>query len=95
MVDTLDGCRLTAAFFAPARNDVVACTYRTREVEIVSAVWRVAAPGMRDLFVNGERVSATALPPCVRATLEISYADGVRETVETDEILGTDSAEAL
>ncbi len=134
----------TAAFFAPARNDVVARTFRTRDVAITSAVWRVAAPGMRDLFVNGERVSSTALPPftpyrkrileesfdvtaqvwkgsdnllrvelgngwynplplkmwyvdrynlrdhlavgtpCVRATLEISYADGVWETVETD-----------
>lgn len=132
----------TAAFFAPARNDVVARTFRTRDVAITSAVWRVAAPGMRDLFVNGERVSSTALPPftpyrkrileesfdvtaqmrkgadnllrvelgngwynllplkmwyvynlrdhvatgspCVMATLEIAYADGVCETVDTD-----------
>ena len=125
----------TEAFFAPARNDVVEREFRTRDVEISSAVWRVAAPGMRDLFVNGERVSPTALPPftpyrkrvleesfdvtaqvrkgadnllrvelgnvwyvdrynlrdhlaigtpCVKATLEIAYADGVRETVMTD-----------
>ena len=32
----------TAAFFAPARNDVVARTFRTRDVAITSAVWRVA-----------------------------------------------------
>ena len=133
-----------AAFFAPARNDVVERKFKTRGVEIVSATWRVAAPGMRDLFVNGERVSPTALPPftpyrkrileetfdvtaqlrrgadnalrvelgngwynplplrmwyvdsynlrdhlavgtpCVRATLEITYSDGVRQMVETD-----------
>ncbi len=131
-----------AAFFAPTRNDVVARTFRTRDVAIARAVWRVAAPGMRDLFVNGERVSSTALPPftpyrkrvleeafdvtahvrkgadnflrvelgngwynllplkmwyvynlrehmamgapCVMATLEIAYADGVCDTVETD-----------
>ncbi|MBQ3344231.1 MAG: family 78 glycoside hydrolase catalytic domain [Kiritimatiellae bacterium] len=53
----------TAAFFAPARNDVVERTFRTRDVKVLSATWRVAAPGMRDLFVNGERVSSTALPP--------------------------------
>ena len=52
-----------AAFFEPARNDVVERTFRTRDVAVTSAVWRVAAPGMRDLFVNGERVSPTALPP--------------------------------
>ena len=134
-----------AAFFAPARNDVVERKFKMRDVEIVSATWRVAAPGMRDLFVNEERVSQTALPPftpyrkrileeafdvtaqvrrgadnalrvelgngwynplplrmwyvdsynlrdhlvvgtpCVRATLEITYSDGVRQTVETDE----------
>ena len=132
----------TAAFFAPARNDIVERTFRTRDVAVASAVWHVAAPGMRDLFVNGERVSPTALPPltpyrkrileesfdvtaqvrrgadnalrvelgngwynplplkmwyayslrdylavgtpCVKATLEIVYADGSRELVETD-----------
>lgn len=52
-----------AAFFAPARNDIVERTFRTRDVTVTSAVWRVAAPGMRDLFVNGERISPTALPP--------------------------------
>ena len=131
----------TAAFFAPARNDVVECAFRTRDVAVARAVWHVAAPGMRDLFVNGERVSPTALPPftpyrkrvleesfdvtahvrkgentlrvelgngwynplplkmwyvynlrdhlavgtpCVKATLEIAYTDGRRETVATD-----------
>ena len=132
----------TAAFFAPARNDMVERTFRVRDVAVKSAVWRVAAPGMRDLFVNGERVSQTALPPltpyrkrileesfdvtrqmrrgadnvlrvelgngwynplplkmwyvynlrdylscgtpCVRATLDVSYADGVVEKIETD-----------
>lgn len=132
----------TAAFFADAPNDVVEKRFAVRDVEVRSAVWRVAAPGMRDLFVNGRRVSATALPPwtpyakrileerfdvtaqicrgaenalrvelgngwynplpltmwyvynlrdalatgtpCVKATLEIAYADGVRECIATD-----------
>ena len=131
-----------AAFFAPERNDIVMRTFRTRPAAVTSAVWRVAAPGMRDLFVNGVRVSPTALPPltpyakrileerfdvtreirpgaenvlrvelgngwynplplkfwytyelrkalavgtpCVRATLELAYADGTRESVPTD-----------
>ena len=132
----------TAAFFEPAQNDVVERVFHTRDFPIERAVWRVAAPGMRDLFVNGVRVSSTALPPftpyrkrileesfdvtahvrrgsnnvlrvelgngwynplplkmwykynlrdhlaigtpCVKATLEIAYADGRHETVETD-----------
>ena len=53
----------TAAFFAPARNDIVERTFPVRDVAVKSAVWHVVAPGMRDLFVNGERVSPTALPP--------------------------------
>ena len=133
----------TAAFFEPAQNDVVERVFRTRDVAIARAEWRVAAPGMRDLFVNGVRVSSTALPPftpyrkrileeafdvtvhvrpgasnvlrvelgngwynplplkmwyiynlrdhlavgkpCVKATLEIAYADGMRDTVATDD----------
>ena len=129
-------------FFEPARNDVVERRFAVRDVDVSRATWRVAAPGMRDLFVNGERVSSTALPPltpyrkrileesfdvtaairrgsenvlrvelgngwwnplplpmwyhynlreflavgtpCVKATLEIKYADGACETVETD-----------
>ena len=131
-----------AAFFAPARNDIVERTFPVRNVAVTSAVWRVAAPGMRDLFANGERVTSTALPPltpyrkrvleesfditanmrkgrenslrielgngwfnplpirmwyvhnlrdylaigtpCVKATLEIAYLDGVCEKIETD-----------
>lgn len=129
-------------FFNPARNDIVERRFRTRDTEIIRATWRVAAPGMRDLFVNGIRVSPTALPPwtpyrkrlleesfvvteqvrrgaenalrvelgngwfnplplpmwyaynlrdhlavgtpCVKTTLEIAYADGSCQIVETD-----------
>lgn len=132
----------TRKFFEQARNDVVARTFAVRDIPVRRAIWRVAAPGMRDLFVNDERVTATALPPltpyrkrvleesfdvtsrirrgaantlrvelgngwynplplkfwyaynlrealavgtpCVRATLELDYADGRQETVETD-----------
>ena len=135
-----------AAFFADRPNDLVMRRFAVRDVPVKKAVWRVCAPGMRDLFVNGERVSATALPPftvyparvleeafdvtsslrrgaenelrvelgngwwnlaplrmwyrfhfrgdllkcsqqgvpCVMATLDICYADGERERVETD-----------
>ena len=131
------------AFFAPAPNDIVEKRFVARDAEVRSAKWKVAAPGMRDLFVNGARVSSTALPPwtpygvrvieeefdvtpqvrrgaenairvelgngwfnplpikmwysfnlrealavgtpCVRATLEISYADGSSQSVETGE----------
>ena len=132
----------TAAFFRPARNDVVEKRFAVRDAAVVRAAWKVAAPGLRDLFVNGERVSPTALPPltpyrkrileeefdvtarirrgaenvlrvelgngwfnplpltmwyaynlrdylavgapCVKATLEIDYDDGRRESVGTD-----------
>ena len=132
-----------AAFFKPAPNDVVEKRVDLLKGEVTRATWRVAAPGLRDLFVNGTRVSPTALPPltpyrkrileesfdvtdavrggrtcvlrvelgngwfnllplpmwyhynlrdhllmgtpCVKATLEIAYADGTRQTVETDE----------
>lgn len=131
-----------AAFFKDAPNDVVERRFAVRDAEVRRAVWRVAAPGMRDLSVNGTRVSATALPPwtpyakrvleeafdvtpqirrgrenvlrvelgngwinplpltmwykynlrealhtgtpCVKATLEIAYADGTSERIETD-----------
>lgn len=130
------------AFFRDAPNDVVGKRFAVRDAEVRYAVWRVAAPGMRDLYVNGERISPTALPPwtpyvkrileesfdvtdrigrgrenairvelgngwwnplplrmwytynlrdtlatgtpCVQATLEIAYADGVTERIETD-----------
>ena len=52
----------TNAFFAPARNPIVQKTFRARN-GVKQAIWRVAAPGMRDLFVNGTRVTSTALPP--------------------------------
>ena len=39
----------TAAFFAPARNDVVERTFRTRDVAVASATWRVAAAGVSAL----------------------------------------------
>lgn len=131
----------TNAFFAPARNPIVQKTFRARN-GVKQAIWRVAAPGMRDLFVNGTRVTSTALPPwtpyrkrvleesfdvtaqvksgadnvlvaelgngwynplpltmwyrynlretlaigtpCLRATLELAYADGTRESIPTD-----------
>ena len=132
----------TAEFFDEAPNDIVERRFVVRDAKVKRAVWRVTAPGMRDLSVNGVRVSSTALPPwtpyahrvleesfdvtaqirsgrenvirvelgngwynplplkmwyvynlrdalatgtpCVRATLEIAYADGVIERVETD-----------
>ena len=131
-----------AAFFKEAPNDLVRVVFTAKDVPIRRAVWRVAAPGMRDLFVGEQRVTPTALPPltpyrkrvleesfdvtafvrkgapnelrieigngwwnllplkmwykyemrktmaqgqpCVRATLEVDYADGTRQTVETD-----------
>ena len=131
-----------AAFFAPAPNPIVRKTFRAKAGKVARATWRVAAPGMRDLFVNGVRITSTALPPwtpyakrvleetfdvtsairagaentlsvdigngwfnplplrmwyhynlreelavgtpCVRATLEIAYADGSRDEVVTD-----------
>lgn len=53
----------TAALVRECRNDVLKHTFMARGGSIQSACWRVAAVGMRDLSVNGERVSATALPP--------------------------------
>ncbi len=137
-----------AGFFEDAPNDVVVRRFTAR-AGLRRAEWRVAAPGMRDLFVNGARVTSTALSPltpfrkrvleesfdvtplvresaenelrvelgngwwnllplrmwyrynlrdamaqgvpCVRATLELTYADGARQLVETDG--GWDAAE--
>ena len=53
----------TAAFYRETPNDVLKRTFTACDSQVVKAVWRVAAPGMRDLFVNGERVTPTALPP--------------------------------
>ena len=131
-----------AAFFREAPNDIVRHTFITKDTPVARAVWQVASPGMRDLFVNGARINSTALPPltpyrkrileesfdvtehirkganalrielgngwwnllplemwynykmretmaqgipCVRATLTIDYADGTKQSVETDE----------
>ena len=46
-----------------SRNDIVERRFVAHTAVVSRAVWRVAAPGMRDLFVNGHRVSSTALPP--------------------------------
>ena len=130
------------AFFGDATNDVVEKRFTVRDAEVKRAFWRVCAPGMRDLYVNGERVSSTALPPwtpyakrileenfdvtdkirrgcenvlrvelgngwynplplrmwyclnirdslavgtpCVRATLDVEYADETRDSIATD-----------
>ena len=64
------------AFFRDAPNDVLERRFAVRDAEVRRALWRVAAPGMRDLFVNGTRVSATALPPWTpyaRRVLEESF----------------------
>ena len=131
-----------AAFYRECPNDVLKRTFSAHDAPVAKATWRVAAVGMRDLFVNGERVTPTALPPltvyrkrvleesfdvtrhirpgrgnelrvelgngwwnltplkiwyvyemwktlpqgepAVRGTLEVEYADGRRQTVETD-----------
>ena len=49
-----------AAFFEDAPNDIVIRKF-TAKAGVRKAEWRVAAPGMRDLFVNGTRVTSTAL----------------------------------
>ena len=53
----------TTAFYRECRNDVLKRTFRARALPVKRAEWRVAAVGMRDLFVNGRRVTSTALPP--------------------------------
>ena len=65
-----------AAFFEDAPNDVVERRFLVRDAEVAAATWRIAAPGMRDLFVNGVRVSETALPhwtPYGKRILEESF----------------------
>ena len=53
----------TAAFYRECPNDVLRRMFAAYDSRATKAVWRVAAPGMRDMFVNGERVTPTALPP--------------------------------
>ena len=53
----------TAAFYRERPNDVLKRTFIAHDAPVARAVWHVAAVGMRDLYVNGERVSPTALPP--------------------------------
>ena len=53
----------TAALSSECRNDVLKRTFRARNASVAKAEWRIAAVGMRDLFVNGRRISSTALPP--------------------------------
>ena len=132
----------TVALFQECRNDVLKRSFVAMGSPVRRAVWRVACVGMRDLFVNGERITSTALPPltvyrkrvleetfdvtrlirsgsgnelrvelgngwwnlaplkmwyryemwkilpqgepAVKATLEIDYADGRRQKVDTD-----------
>ena len=51
----------TAAFFRECPNDVLKRSFTAYDSPVAKAVWRVVADGMRDLFVNGERVTPTAL----------------------------------
>ena len=53
----------TGAFYGERRNAVLQRDFTAKALPIASAVWKVAAPGMRDLSVNGTRVSSTPLPP--------------------------------
>ena len=53
----------TAAFYRECPNDVLKRAFMAYDAPVTKAMWRVAAAGMRDLFVNGERVTSTALPP--------------------------------
>ena len=53
----------TAALSSECRNDVLKRTFRARNASVAKAEWRIAAVGMRDLFVNGRRIASTALPP--------------------------------
>ena len=53
----------TEAFYRESRNDILKRTFRAHAADVTKAEWRVAAVGMRDLFVNGERITSTALPP--------------------------------
>lgn len=51
------------SFDAEQPNDVLERRFIVRQSVVTSAIWTVSAPGMRDLFVNGMRVTSTALPP--------------------------------
>ena len=51
-----------AAHFADAPAPVLRRRFVLPAKPVASAVWRIASPGMRDAFVNGTRVTATALP---------------------------------
>ena len=53
----------TTAFYRECQNDVLKRTFTAHDSPVAKAVWCVAAPGMRDLFVNGERITPTSLPP--------------------------------
>ena len=53
----------TGAFFREGRNDVLKRSFTAIDAPVARAVWRIACVGMRDLFVNGERITSTALPP--------------------------------
>ncbi|MBQ6246166.1 MAG: family 78 glycoside hydrolase catalytic domain [Kiritimatiellae bacterium] len=50
------------AHFADAPAPVLKRTFNVADKPVKSAVWRIASPGMYDAFVNGTRVTATALP---------------------------------
>ena len=52
-----------ASFAADQPNDILERRFSLRAASVARATWTVSAPGMRDLFVNGTRVSPTALPP--------------------------------
>ena len=51
-----------AAHFADAPAPVLRRRFALPAKPVSGAVWRIASPGMRDAFVNGTRVTATALP---------------------------------
>ena len=51
----------TAAFLRECPNDVLRRSFTTKKQPVASAVWKVAAPGMRDLSVNGVRVFVKTL----------------------------------
>ena len=50
-----------AAFFADAPASVLRRSFDLKS-DATNATWRIAAAGMVDAFVNGERVTPTALP---------------------------------
>lgn len=52
-----------AAFFSDAPNSVLQRAFVASDKVISQAVWRVVSPGMRDLHVNGVRITSTALSP--------------------------------